>query len=255
MLQTSHKLLESQQFILHLRNSMKKILAILLLTFSLQSQAQFGKGLFSSDPIINLENWDKQRVHWGYYLGFNAYDFKFDYKNVGPDIQVKGTTGFNVGLIGNLRLQEYIDLRFEPGLYYTQRDLYFPGFTDEVDALRQVKSTYIHFPLLLKFSALRTGNIRPFLVGGVSTTLNLGSNSKSKDDNLNERFRMKQWTNNYELGFGVDLYLEYFIFSPSIRGVFGMNDELIRDKDINSPWTSNIDAMRTRGVFLNFAFH
>lgn len=254
MLQTNHKPLESQQFILHLRNSMKKIFAIILLSLSLQSNAQFGKGLFSSDPIINLENWDKQRVHWGYFLGFNAYDFKFDYKNPDQDIQVKGTTGFNVGLIGNLRLQEYIDLRFEPGLYYTQRDLYFPGFADEADALRQVKSTYIHFPLLLKFSALRTGNIRPFLVGGVSTSLNLGSNSKSKDDNLNERFRMKQWTNNYELGFGVDLYLEYFKFSPSIRGVFGLNDEIIRDNDPNSPWTGNVGSMKTRGVFVNFTF-
>lgn len=253
-MQISHKLLELQQFILHLRNSMKKIFAILLLSFSLNSHAQFGTNLFSKDPIVNLENWDKQRVHWGYFLGFNAYDFKFDYKEPGQDIQVKSTTGFNVGLIGNLRLHEYIDLRFEPGLYYTQRDLLFPGFEDESDALRQVKSTYIHFPLLLKFSSKRTGNIRPFLVGGFSTSLNLGSNSKSKDDNVNNRFRMKQWTRNYEVGFGIDLYLEYFKFSPSIRGVFGLDDELIRDNDPDSPWTSNIESMKTRGVFVNFTF-
>jgi len=177
-----------------------------------------------------------------------------DYKQPGKDIQVKGTTGFNVGLIGNLRLYEYIDLRFEPGLYYTQRDLQYTGFTDQSDALRQVKSTYIHFPLLLKFSSLRTGNVRPFLVGGLSTSLNLGSNSKSKEDNVNNRFRMKQWTNNYELGFGVDLYLEYFKFSPSIRGVFGLDDELIRDNDPNSPWTGNVSSMKTRGVFINFTF-
>jgi Outer membrane protein beta-barrel domain len=233
---------------------MKKIFAILLLSFSLNSQAQFGTNLFSKDPIVNLENWDKQRVHWGYFLGFNAYDFKFDYKEPGQDVQVKSTTGFNVGLIGNLRLHEYIDLRFEPGLYYTQRDLLFPGFEDESDALRQVKSTYIHFPLLLKFSSKRTGNIRPFLVGGFSTSLNLGSNSKSKDDNINNRFRMKQWTRNYEVGFGIDLYLEYFKFSPSIRGVFGLNDELIRDNDPDSPWTSNVESMKTRGVFVNFTF-
>ena len=42
---------------------------------------------------------------------------------------------------------------------------------------------------------------------------------------------------NYEIGFGIDLYFEYFKFSPSIRGVFGMKDELIRDNDPNSPWT------------------
>ena len=234
---------------------MRKHFYILLVVFvSLQSQAQ-SKGLFSSDPIINLENWDKQRVYWGYFLGFNMYDFKIDYKNTPDvDILVDGVTGFNVGLIGDLRLHEYINLRFEPGLYYTQRNLNYSGFTDENDALREVKSTYIHFPLLLKFSSERTGNIRPFLVGGVSATLNLSSNSKTKDDNLQERFRVKPWTKNYEVGFGIDLYLEYFKFSPSIRDVFGFNDELIRDNDPNSPWTGNIDALKTRAIFINFTF-
>jgi hypothetical protein len=232
----------------------KHFYILLVVLVSLQSQAQ-SKGLFSSDPIINLENWDKQRVYWGYFLGFNMYDFKIDYKNTPDvDILVDGVTGFNVGLIGDLRLHEYINLRFEPGLYYTQRNLNYSGFTDENDALREVKSTYIHFPLLLKFSSERTGNIRPFLVGGVSATLNLSSNSKTKDDNLQERFRVKPWTNNYEVGFGIDLYLEYFKFSPSIRGVFGLNDELIRDNDPNSPWTGNIDALKTRAIFINFTF-
>ena len=232
----------------------KHFYILLLVLVSLQSQAQ-SKGLFSSDPIINLENWDKQRVYWGYFLGFNMYDFKIDYKNTPDvDILVDGVTGFNVGLIGDLRLHEYVNLRFEPGLYYTQRNLNYSGFTDENDALREVKSTYIHFPLLLKFSSERTGNIRPFLVGGVSATLNLSSNSKTKDDNLQERFRVKPWTKNYEVGFGIDLYLEYFKFSPSIRGVFGFNDELIRDNDPNSPWTGNIDALKTRAIFINFTF-
>ena len=198
----------------------KHFYILLVVLVSLQSQAQ-SKGLFSSDPIINLENWDKQRVYWGYFLGFNMYDFKIDYKNTPDvDILVDGVTGFNVGLIGDLRLHEYINLRFEPGLYYTQRNLNYSGFTDENDALREVKSTYIHFPLLLKFSSERTGNIRPFLVGGVSATLNLSSNSKTKDDNLQERFRVKPWTNNYEVGFGIDLYLEYFKFTS---GIFPIN--------------------------------
>ncbi|WP_353087870.1 porin family protein [Flavobacterium sp.] len=214
------------------------------------------KGMFSRDPIINLENFDKQRVHWGYFLGFNSFDFKIDYINPpARDIVVNGTTGFNVGLVGNLRLHEYFDLRFEPGLYYTQRNLTYSGFTRTIDALREVRSTYISFPLLLKFSSKRVGNVRPYLVGGVSTTLNLSSNSKSLDDNYQQRFRVKQWTNNYEIGFGIDLYLEYFKFSPSIRGIFGMGDELIRDNNPDSPWTGNISGFRTRGFVVNFTFH
>ena len=112
-----------------------------------------------------------------------------------------------------------------------------------------------HFPLLLKYSAVRTGNVRPYLLGGFSTNLNLGSNANANDDNLQQVFRMKATTTNYELGFGVDLYLEYFKFSPSIRGVFSMDDELIRDADPNSPWTSNVESLKTRGVFVNFTFH
>ena len=230
---------------------MKKLLFLLLFSPILLAQ----EGMFSKDPIINKENWNKQRIHWGYYLGFNSLDFKFDYLSVTQDIEVKYTTGFNVGLIGNLRLMEFLDFRFEPGLYITQRNLIYPNITDPVDRLREVKSTYIFFPFLLKYSALRTGNVRPYLVGGVSTALNLGSNAKAPDDNYNDRFRMTKWTNFYEVGFGIDLYLEYFVFSPSIRGVFSMNDELIRDNTPGSPWTGNVQEMKTRGFFINFAFH
>lgn len=229
---------------------MKKIIFICFALFFLQTNAQFGK-----DPIINMENFQKSRAHWGFYLGFNAYDFKFDYKTVTNDIVVKNTTGFNVGIIGNLRLHEYVDLRFEPGLYYTQRDLVYPNIIDPIDRNREVKSTYLHFPLLLKFSSQRFGNVRPYVVGGFSRSLNLSSYQDAPDDNASNLFRMKKWTSNYELGFGVDLYFEYFIFSPSIRGVFSLDDELVRDKDPSSQWTSNIQSMQTRGVFINFSFH
>ena len=236
---------------------MKKVFlsALIVVIFVKSSLAQFNE-----DPVPNIENFDDQPVHWGYFLGFNQYDFKFDYKanNLGntTDILVDKSFGFNVGLIGNLRLSRFLDLRFEPGLYYNQRDLFFPdpSLVDESDYFREVKSTYVHFPLLLKVSTLRLGNFKPYLVGGFSTSINLGSNEKSPDDNFNGTFRMKKNTYYYELGIGIDFYLPYFKFSPSIRGVFALSDELEPDIDPNSPWTSNINGMRSRGIFINFAF-
>lgn len=239
---------------------MRKIVVILLLAITSKGFAQNPNKLFGKDPIINLENFQQQTLYFGFYLGFNSYDFKIDYKTVGEDIQVKTSTGFNVGLIADLRLHEHVNLRFEPGLYYTKRDLqypesYFPTTPSYSDKLREVNSTNLHFPLLLKFSSLRTGNVRPYLLGGVSATLNLSSNAKSIDDNYEDSFRVQSWTTNYELGFGIDIFSEYFIFSPSIRGVFGLNDELIRDNNPDSPWTGNIESMKTRAVFINFSFH
>ena len=239
---------------------MRKIVVIILLVIGIKGQAQKANRLFSRDPIINLENFQKQQLYFGFYLGFSSYDFKIDYKTVGEDIQVKTSTGFNVGLVADLKLQEYIRLRFEPGLYYAKRDFqypasYFPTTPTPSDLLREVNSTNLHFPILLKFLSLRTGNVRPYLLGGVSATLNLSSNAKSIDDNYQNRFRVKPWTTNYEIGFGIDVFSEYFIFSPSIRGVFGINDELIRDNDPNSPWTGNIESIKSRAVFINFTFH
>lgn len=230
-------------------------ITILILATTIINAQVFKKSMFAKKPLINLENFDKQRVHFGFYLGFNSYDFKIDRKFDGEDILVDSQMGFNVGLISNLRINEYIDLRFEPGLHYGQRNLTFPNLTDPVDRLREVKSTYIHLPLLAKFSSKRLGNVKPYVIGGLSTSMNLSSNANSPDDNSANRFRMLKNTNNYELGVGIDMYFEYFKFSPSIRGVFGLKNEIIPDADPNSPWTGNVASMSTRGVFINFAFH
>ncbi len=213
---------------------------------------------FNERPVLNIENKDKKFLNYGYYLGFNQYGFKFDYKEdlgiKNTDVQLAKSTGFNVGLIGEMRIHEFLDVRIEPGLSFSSRTLGFPGFEEERDALREVKSTYINFPLLLKVNTRRLGNWKPFILGGASASLNLGSNEQSLDDNSSGTFRMKKWVYNYELGFGIDFYLEYFKFTPSIRGVFAITDELVPDNDPNSPWTGNIAGMRSRGLFINFTF-
>ncbi|HLT52578.1 MAG TPA: porin family protein [Flavobacteriaceae bacterium] len=235
---------------------MKHFFALVFLCFTLAGNAQ----LFSKERILNNENVDKDFLSWGYFLGFNSYDFNFDYKTDKPDIQVTKSLGFNVGLIGNMRVNDYIDLRLEPGLYMTTRELnydptYFEGVDFiEADLVREVKSTYIHVPFLVKLSTKRLNNFKPFIVGGFSTALNLSSNENNPNDNSNGEFRVKKSMYFYEVGFGIDFYLYYFKFTPSIRGVFAINDELVRDYDPNSPWTGNIESMKTRGVFINFTF-
>ncbi|MFD2587619.1 porin family protein [Croceitalea marina] len=224
------------------------LLALILVTNNLHAQ-------FKKDPIINLQNEDKTLLNWGYYLGVNQYDFQFEYENdIGQDVLVDKTFGFNVGLIGEMRINEFVDVRFEPGLLYSQRILGFPGFTTENEAIREVRSTYIRFPLLLKLSTKRFNNFKPFIIGGGYAAVNLGANEDSLDDNSSGTFRMKKNVYGYELGFGVDFYTEFFKFTPSIRGVFALTNELVADDDPSSPWTGNLNAVRTRGIFINFTF-
>ncbi len=240
---------------------MKKLFfTLVVLVFTQHMSAQ----LFSKERVRNLQNFDKPRLSWGYILGFNSYNFDFDY-NATPegerdildsDIEVGKSIGFNVGLLGNMRINDYLDLRLEPIVTFSQRTLTYtgPDFDTQSRSTREIKSTYIHVPLLLKISTKRINNFKPFIVGGISTSINLSSNEENPEDNSVGQFRMKTNTSYYELGFGIDFYLYYFKFTPSIRGIFAMSDELVQDADPNSAYTSAIDKMSTRGLFINFTF-
>lgn len=262
MLKIFHKLLVWQQFTNHQNNIMKQLIALLFFLLVIQnSNAQlFRKEKVTYDANQGRGTTDNNLLRWGYFLGINNYDFNFDYNEDLRDIYVKRSPGFSVGLIGNLRINDFIDLRFEPGLLITTRELYysqtyFQGIpVTGNDLIREVKSTYIHLPLLVKVSTKRVNNFKPFVVGGFSTALNLSSNETNPNDNANGQFRTTSNNLFYELGFGIDFYLYNFKFTPSVRGLFGINDELVRDKDPNSNWTSNINSMKTRGVFVNFTF-
>ena len=210
--------------------------------------------------VDNLPTFDDPKIHYGFYLGINQNDFKVNYRpsNLPSTIvEIKPTLGFNVGLIADFRVHKNVNLRFEPGLISNSKTIYFnnsPTLNTERDSIREIGSTYLHLPLVLKLSSDRWNNVRPYVLAGISYDHNFSSNQENSDDNFSGEFRMKTSNFMYELGVGVDIYLSFFKFSPSIRGVFAMNRELIDDNNSNSPWTSPINIFSTRGVFLNFSF-
>ena len=244
------------------------------------------------EKIINLPNFDKRKIHFGYYLGINNYNFNIKYWNQGdpnspinpfppednPDmfVDVNSKLGFNIGFVIDYRLHKNINLRFEPGLRSNTKELtfinvYFDATDDQgntlyngtTDLVREVSGTYLHLPFLLKFSTNRLNNIRPYVIGGIAYDFNFSSNEKNPDDNWDAEFRMT--TNNfmYEAGLGIDIYFDFFKFTPSIRGMFAINNEIVPDNvraygtnntPYSSPWTGPISFLGTSGVFLNLTF-
>jgi opacity protein-like surface antigen len=210
--------------------------------------------------VDNLPTFDDPKIHYGFYLGINQNDFKVNYRPSNfpnTTVEIKPTLGFNVGLIADFRVHKNVNLRFEPGLISNSKTIYFnnsPTLNTERDSIREIGSTYLHLRVVVKLSSDRWNNVRPYVLAGVSYDHNFSSNQENSDDNFSGEFRMKTSNFMYELGVGVDIYLSFFKFSPSIRGVFAMNRELIDDNNSNSPWTSPINIFSTRGVFLNFSF-
>ena len=227
---------------------MRTFIVFLSLFFlTINSSAQKNK-----TTINNLQNFDQQKIHFGYFIGLNMYDYKFKLEQE-KTITVENKFGFNVGLIGDLKLNKNLNLRFEPGLYKNNLNIVYNDIGNEK---REKKSTYINLPILLKYSSERYRNIKPFIVGGLSSSINLSSNQNRIDDIESGLYRTKTVSFNYELGFGVDLYFQYFKFSPSIRGVFSLTNELIPDNPTSSgDFTNNIEKLYSRGIFINFSFH
>ncbi len=256
---------------------MKKFIYLYLILFVGGSHLAFAQ----KERIEYLPNFDKRKLHFGYYLGLNSSSYKFNYwdqSGQDPNSPVNPTTdrdmfisqssgfGFSLGFVVDLKLHNNINLRFEPGLISNSNELTFiddnsantPGYIGTSDPVRKVNGTYMHLPLLLKFSTNRMNNIRPYVIGGVSYDYNFSSNENSIEDNYDGEFRMTTSNFMYEVGIGVDFYLYFFKFSPSIRGVFAINDQIINDINSNppysSPWTGPVESMRMRGVFLNLTF-
>ena len=230
--------------------SKKSILFLLAISFTFSALSQRRR-------VETLPTFDKRKLHYGFYLGLNNNDFKLNLRNssvANADITVEPTKGFNVGLIADLRLHKNINLRFEPGLVSNSKRIYFNHLNTTRDSVREIGSTYLHIPLVLKFSTDKYRNIRPYVLGGISYDHNFSSNEANPDDNSSGQFRMKSSNFMYEVGLGVDIYLSFFKFSPSIRGVFAINNEIVYDNDANSQWTAPVNFMGTRGIFLNFAF-
>lgn len=218
------------------------------------------------ERIIHLQNREKKPIQFGYYLGLNKKGFEIKYNNdistsgLNNDlISVQENFGFNIGLTLQYRLNDNLGLRFEPGLSSNTKTLkYNPVIIPDNQLqgnVREISGTYLRFPLLLKLSTNRIDNMRAFVIAGVSYDYNFSSNENNVDDNFSAgQFRMK--TNNfmYEVGIGVDIYLYFFKFSPSIRGIFAINNEIVPDNFATSPYTAPVKYFGTRGVFLNLTF-
>jgi hypothetical protein len=225
-------------------------ITLLLLILPFWASAQFAR-------LRNQPLYDKNELHFGFHIGLNWYDFNMDTKDLSKvngmyGVRSNALPGYNINIISNLRLNEHLDLRFTPGFAATVRELHFDmidPFTEERRTIsRQVESSYVQFPMHLKFKSVRIDNYRLYLMGGLRYNNDLASKAKVVDDNL---FKLQRHSGDYEVGFGADFYFEYFKFSPQIRASWGMTNLLVQD---GTPQVEAFDAIRNHAVLINFTF-
>ncbi len=236
-----------------MQKQIKHLFTLLLLLLAVSSYAQRNK------KPQNLARYDFKKLHFGFTLGINELNFniKKNSNTITNDtllsLYSNSQKGFNLGIVSNLRLGRYTDLRFIPTLVFGERHLRY-GFIDSNGVFSEnkkvIESTLIDFPIAIKYKSARYNNFRTYLTGGIKYSLDIASQEKI-DDEGQEIVKLKKNDLMGEIGFGFDFYLEYFKFSPEIKISYGILNLLSKDESV---YTQSINSLSTNGWMLSFTF-
>jgi len=241
---------------LHNKNICRKLLLILLLAM-ITTTAFPQKGGFG---VPNLQKYDKKLFHFGFSIGYNLFDFNLKNNAYYPMsdsllvINTKAVSGFSLGIVTDLRIWKYFDLRFIPGLSFGERVLTyeFANRVKEDDKQKRVESVYLDLPLLFKIKSSRMHNVRIYVIGGVQYSLDLISNQKKQSKRPNEMLvKLNQNDFQGQVGFGLDFYCTYFKLTTEVKMSFGMVNLLVPEQHL---YTSNISSVKSKTLQVSVIF-
>lgn len=231
----------------------------------------------------NLRTYDNEPYHFGFIIGFNTMSYTFNYiddyqiiphqaseypntadtyydadatyyvRNIESDAKPE----FTVGVVGNLRLGKYFDLRLIPSLSFGTRTIKYDFYRLKPDKIigtdftkeKSIFSTFVEFPLHVKYKSKRLNNVAAYVIAGANFKIDLASQKKSqiegndketgKQHSVIDNIRVKRGDIAAEVGAGFDFYTSYFKFGVEVKMGFGLinilnSQNLIYDSSINS---------------------
>lgn len=196
-----------------------------------------------------MTTFDEKLIHFGFTLGLNTFDATIAHYNpIGshPDFVGKDwgggsqvveanefvradvaqlIPGFTVGIVSSLRLTRDFNLRFLPGLSFGERQLTYNVPVWDIDHYEplqyySIKSTYLDFPLLIKYKARRINNDRPYILFGTAYRQDISRTGKE------DLVRLTNGGFYGEIGVGWDHYFTFFRFSVEAKVSIGLNNQL-----------------------------
>ena len=243
------------------------ILSLTLLVIVLTSGAQERK--VQNRPYTDLRNF-----HFGVLVGTHLQDIELN--NVGPQMidledgdgpvektvsadQDRWDAGFTVGVLGELRLNQTLQLRIAPAMYFGTRHLTFRNLTDlnslgePTEQVQELKTAYVSCAFDIIAAAPRFNNHRPYVMLGLNPMMNLSG----KD---NDYLKLKKSDFFLEVGLGCDFYLPYFKLRPELKFMYSLTNSLdknhsknLRDKHMLM-YTNTVNESRTKMIALTFYF-
>ncbi len=235
------------------------ILILILAVIPFVSNAQKKK-------VWNKPLYDNYPYHFGFAFGVGMLDFSVNHSmDFAKSDTIRSILGrpqplFRAGVVGVLKLNNYFDLRFIPGLTWGQRNLEYivhdTAATFHTHTMK-IESTFVDIPFYVKYRAVRKNNYRPYIIGGVNYTIDLATRKKIKDKER-PKIRLNRHDVLLEAGAGIDFYLPFFKFSTQLTfsyGFLNMVSYKYDDEDKECEQYANVfDRLGTKMVTLSIFF-
>jgi len=207
----------------------------------------------------NDSNYDERMLHFGFSMGLNTMDFNIKLSDEAIANNITAETvnlkpGINIQIVTDFRPSTYLDIRFLPGVSFGQRNINFYQDDVLVNDGQKLESSFLEFPLSLKYKGMRLNNSRPYIIGGLNFRYDLAG-KKEYDDQQEIYLRLNRADLYYEAGAGIDIYLPYFKLTIEAKMSNGLRDILVHEPAPGYPQYANaIESMRSQIWVLSFHF-
>ena len=197
-------------------------------------------------------------LHLGFHVGIHLQEVLLSHAGVMTNGETwfaeipSYSPGFSVGVIGDMYMNPYFNLRFTPSIHFGDKKFKFREQATGEEFITNVRSSYLNFPLDVKYTALRLNNYRPYLIGGIYGSVDIG---RKKGNPI----LLKSTDFGFEFGLGCDIYLPYFKLCPELKFCFGLVNLLEKDRpdlvdQANIKYTDALSKATSRMVILTFNF-
>ena len=216
--------------------------------------------------VPNLSQYDNKLYHFGFSLNLGTYNYVLSSNpNLsgldGCDslrvVNPRAGKSFGFGIISDLRMGKYFDLRFIPSFSFPDCHIDYYCNSDNPNPIYANGSAngivFLDLPLLVKFKSTRMmNNVRAYVLAGAQYSFNLVF---SKAEQIASRMpeNMILVTAHdvmAQVGVGFDFYCTYFKLATELKFSLG----LMEQKQTEYDYVGSVTGLRSKGFVFSITF-
>jgi len=235
-----------------------QVLKRLLLTAILTGATLFCLEAQTSRGNYNFLDFNQKPYYFGITLAYNTSNFRpFNSKEFIQNDSIAGISsvngpGFNLGIVTNLKIGQYFDLRLLPTLSFAERNIEYnrAGRSQFPVTNRKFESVFVEMPFHVRYKSQPFNDMRLFVLGGVKYSFDVASDSRARQAETLVKVAPTDFS--VEVGAGAQFFFPYFIFSPEFKVSHGIGNILIYDGALEE--STVLEKILSRTFTISFHF-